>query len=62
LAYRLAPVIGNSRRFEMKRLAFVLGAAVAIAAVFAIGAAGAVKTARSTVTIGSGNGNDSRAR
>jgi len=42
----------------MKRLAWVLAVAVAAAALFAMPAAGAVRTVKSTVTITSGNGNE----
>jgi len=42
----------------MKRLALALAVAVVATAVFVVGAAGAVKTAKSTVTIGSGNGSE----
>jgi hypothetical protein len=42
----------------MKRLALALAVVVAATALFAVGTAGAVKTAKSTVTIGSGNGSE----
>jgi len=42
----------------MKRLAFVLAVAVAATAVFAVGTAAGAKSAKSTVTISSGNGNE----
>lgn len=42
----------------MKRLALILAAAVAATALFALGTASATKSAKSTVTIGSGNGSE----
>jgi hypothetical protein len=60
LAYRLAPVGRYSREVgEMKRLVLVLALVAAVAATLSVGSAvGAVKTAKSTVTIASGEGTE----